>query len=281
VSDEWTDWAPGCERVYESILYDKRFRRRGGGVARIRFNRPERMNSYDIPMGNEVIHALLDANRDNSIGVIVLTHVGDHFGVGGNVQLLSDNADSTDMIMGGTTADTVIGRCHKPVIAAIRGYSIGMHNHLAYHCDLTIAGESAVFGQSGPRVGSPVSGSLVGVSVNVVGSKRARRMWMLTEQLTAQEALEWGLVNFVVQDRLIDEHVERICGTILDRVPSCIAAIKQTFEGVNAPLLATNAVMDLVDPRFAERAELAEAGTSFFEKRPPNFWTDEMMDSRF
>ncbi len=279
--EDWNEWSPGNDRTYESILYDKRYRQRGGGVARILFNRPERLNSYDIPMGNEVIHALLDASRDNTIGVIVLSHVGPHFGVGGNVSALSSDAGSTDMLIGNITADTIIGRALKPVIAVVRGYAIGMHNHLAYHCDLTIAGESAVFGQTGPKVGSPVSGSVVAVSATVIGMKRARELWMLNDQLTAQQALQWGLVNIVVQDRLLERRTEEVCSTILDRVPTTIAGIKQTFEGVVAPYAATNSVLSQIDPDFAGRPEVIEAGKAFYERRPPNFWTEEMVRDRF
>lgn len=277
----WTEWSPGLDRELELIRYEKRYRERGGGVARIVFNVPERMNSYDVPMGREITAAILDANADNTIGVIVLTHEGPHFGVGGNVAGLTDDANAEQMLIGQVTPDVLIQRCLKPVIAVVRGYCIGMHNHLAYHCDFTLAGESAVLGQSGPRVGSPISGSLVAISATVLGMKRAREMWMTTRHMSAQEALEWGLVNVVVQDRLLDEEAERWCDTLLDRVPTCIAAIKQTFEAMNAPLTATNNVLTLIERDFSGRPEPAEAGQAFFEKRPPNFWTDEMTRDRF
>lgn len=278
---DWKNWEPETQRTYEHIIFQKRYRERGGGVARIQFNHPERMNSYDIPMGNEVIDALVNANRDNTIGVILLTHVGDHFGVGGNVQALSSDANSTDMMIGGISADTVIGRSLKPVVAVVRGYCIGMHNHLAYHCDLTIAGESAVFGQTGPKVGSPISGSLVAVSAQVLGMKRAKQLWMENPQLTAQEALSWGLVNAVVQDPLLDEKVEELCDELLDRVPTTIAGVKQSLEGVLTPLAATNSILTMIDPDFANRPEIVEASQAFYEKRKPNFWTDEMTTDRF
>ncbi|MGM7668064.1 enoyl-CoA hydratase-related protein [Microbacterium sp. A93] len=144
-------------------------------------------------MGAEMIAALNDANRDPSIGVVVLTHDGPNFGVGGNVAGLHSSTDGGDVVIGEPTPDMIIGRMLKPVIAVVRGYVIGLHNHLAYHCDFTIAGESAVFGQAGPRVGRPISGSLVAVAGTIIGDERARQMWMVAEQLTAQEALEWGV----------------------------------------------------------------------------------------
>lgn len=277
----WSEWTSAFDRELTSIRYEKRYRERGGGVARIVLACPERLNTYDVAMGREIIAAFQDANKDNTIGVVLFTHEGPHWGVGGNVQGLTDDANSEQMIIGQITPDVLIQRCFKPVIAVVRGYSVGMHNHMAYHCDFTLAGESAVFGQSGPKVGSPISGSLVAISATVLGMKRARQMWMLTQQFTAQEALDWGLVNAVVQDRLLDEEAELWCDQLLDRVPTSIAAIKQTFEAMNAPLAGTNNVLTLIEPDFGGRPEPAEAGTAFFEKRPPNFWTDEMTKDRF
>ena len=239
------------------------------------------MNAFTPRMGEEMTSALLDANKDNSIGVIVLSHTGPNFGVGGDVSELAANVSAGNAPIGGITPDTVIGRCLKPVIAAVRGYSIGMHNHMAYHCDYTIAAENAVFGQNGPRVGSPASGALVAASAQVLGMKRAKELWMRCRQLTAQEALQQGLINTVVQDRLLEAEVERWCDELLDRVPTCIAAIKQTFLGVGAPLMFTDHLLGMIEPDFSSRPEIAEAGASFFEKRPPNFWQDDMTTDRF
>src|SRR5262249_9575929 len=178
---EWTAWESVNGYAFEALLYDKRYRVRNGercgGVARIRFNRPERMNAFTPEPSAHLIQALNEANRDTSIGVIVLSHTGMHFGVGGDVAGLSQSVRGSAGI-GGLTPDTIIKRCLKPVIAVVRGYVIGMHHHMAYHCDFTIAGESAVFGQNGPRVGSPASGFLVASSAHVVGMTRARELWL-------------------------------------------------------------------------------------------------------
>ena len=277
----WGEWIPVEGRSFETILYSKRHRTRGGGVARILLNRPANMNAFSPKMADELTSALLEANRDRSIGVIVLSHTGPHFGVGGDVTALQDAVSSGEVLIGGITPDTVFGRCLKPVIAAVRGYVIGMHHHMAYHCDYTIAGESAVFGQNGPRVGSPASGAIVAASVNVIGMKRAKELWMRCRQLSPQEALDAGLINSVVQDRLIEAEVERWCDDLLDRVPVCIAAIKQTFTAANASIMFTDNFLTMIEPDFAGQLELAEAGASFFEKRPPNFWTEEMTAARF
>lgn len=283
----WSGWRAVEGQSFSSLIYEKQYRLRNdqecGGVARILFNRPEAMNALGPSTIDELMNALLHANADRSVGVIVLSHVGDHFGVGGDVGSLVASADRGLVAnqRGGLIPDTIIKRCIKPVVAAVRGYVIGMHHHMAYHCDFTIAGESAVFGQNGPRVGSPASGFIVANSAHLVGMKRARELWMRLRQLTAQEALEQGICNVVVQDRLLEEEVLKWCDDLLDRVPSSIAAIKQTFEMIGSELQYTDNMLQLVDPHFGEREERAEAGLSFRERRPPNFWTKDMIARRF
>lgn len=284
---DWAGWEAVPGHDYSTILYEQRSRLRDGAtcgrVARIRFNRPDRMNSFGLETSQELMNALLDANKNREVGVIVLSHTGKHFGVGGDVGELSKSASrgGASMQLGGITPDTIIKRCIKPVIAAVRGYVIGMHHHMAYHCDFTIAGESAVFGQNGPRVGSPASGYLVASSAHVIGMKRAKELWMRLHLLTAQEALEQGICNVVVQDRFIDEEVDRWCDELMDRVPQCIAAVKQSFEMLDAPLHYSDNFLQMIDPHFVGREERREAAQSFYEKRPPNFWTEEMTPSRF
>lgn len=284
---EWTDWEPVPGFSFETILYDQHTRMRNGQpcgkVARIRFNRPDRMNSFGLETSDELMRALLDANKNREVGVIVLTHSGKHFGVGGDVEALTQLGDRGGAAgqMGGVTPDTIFKRCVKPIIAAVHGYVIGMHHHMAYHCDFTIAGESAVFGQNGPRVGSPASGYIVASSAHVIGMKRAKELWMRLRHLTAQEALEQGICNVVVQDRLVDVEVDRWCDELMDRVPICIAAVKQSFEAVDAGLHYSDNFLQMIDPHFVGRTERVEAAQSFYEKRPPNFWTEEMTSSRF
>ena len=274
---EWGDWQPVEGFDLEHVLYEKRYRERGGGVARIRFNRPERMNALNGAMFQGIVDALRDANRDSSVGVIVISHTGSHFGVGGDLRGGLGDGD-----LGGamTQVDPSIKQCLKPVIAAVRGYVIGAHNHMAYTCDFTIAGESAIFGQNGPRVGSPASGYMVASSAHVVGMKRARELWLRLRQLTAQEALEAGLCNVVVQDRLVDAEVEQWCGEILDLVPPCLAAVKQSFEAVDAPLQYSGNFLNMIEPGFFGTPELREAIQAFLERRKPNFWSEEMVARR-
>ena len=120
-STEWRDWEPAGGRTFDTIVYQQKYRARGGGVARILLNRPEKVNAFTPQMGDEMTTALLDANKDNSVGVIVLSHTGPHFGIGGDVSELNENVAAGNALIGGITPDTVFGRCMKPVLAAVRG----------------------------------------------------------------------------------------------------------------------------------------------------------------
>jgi 2-ketocyclohexanecarboxyl-CoA hydrolase len=113
-----------------------------------------------------------------------------------------------------------------------------------------------------------------------MGMKRAREMWLRCRLLTAQEALEAGLCNVVVQDRLVDAEVERWCDDLLDLVPTCIAAGKQSFEAVDMPLQYSGNFLHIMEPNFWGNPETWEALNAFYERRQPNFWTEEMIAQR-
>jgi 1,4-dihydroxy-2-naphthoyl-CoA synthase len=179
-----------------------------------------------------------------------------------------------------TQLDPTIKSCRKPVIAAVRGYCIGASNHMAYSCDFTIAGESTVFGQNGPRIGSPASGYLVASSAHVIGMKRGRELWMRCRQLSAQEGLAAGLCNTVVQDRLVDAEVDRWCDELLDLVPTCLGNVKQSFEAVDMPLHYSDRFIGMMNRNHFTSPDVQEGMRAFFEKRKPNHWSDELVAKR-
>lgn len=275
---KWSAWEKVTGFDFEDVVYEKKYRDRGGGVARLSFNRPQRMNAMTALSTGETVMAVQDASQDKDIGVIVISAIGDHFGVGGDVGRLAGRPPPTGeqrtvRVSGGPGLDTSVRNCLKPVIAAVRGYCIGAHNHLAYFCDFTIAADSAIFGQNGPRVGSPAHGHIVASLALVVGQKRAKEIWMLCRRYTAQEALAMGLVNAVVPLAKLDEEVDRWCDELLDISPTCLAIVKQSFEAVDSYLMAESGrVLSLIAPDFRERPDVREAPRAFFEKRAPNFW---------
>jgi len=274
----WTPWqrVPGYENL-EEVIYEKKWREKGGGVARISWNRPHRMNAFTNKGMDEFALCVIEANSDDTIGVIVVTGVGDHFGTGGDVEWESSGGLEalTRALSGLITppSNMAVKQSRKPVIAAVKGYCIGGHNHLAYWCDFTIAADNAIFGQNGPRVASPAHGHIVGLSAYVVGLKRAKEMWMLCRRYTAQEAYQWGLVNAVVPLEKLEEEVDRWCDELLDISPTCLALVKQTFELVGSELMGESGrILSMLAPDFFSRPEVQEAYSAFFEKRTPNFW---------
>ncbi|RLA48104.1 MAG: 1,4-dihydroxy-6-naphthoate synthase, partial [Gammaproteobacteria bacterium] len=155
---------------YQDILYGVK-----DHVATITINRPNSLNAFTGDTIDEMIDAIQTATDDRDVGILVLTGTGERaFCVGGDVKWEADGGlEGLDFPING-----MIMKCPKPVIARVNGYSIGGGNHIAYYCDLTIAADHAIFGQNGPRVGSPACGFIVGYLANVVGHKRAREMWM-------------------------------------------------------------------------------------------------------
>ncbi|HWO93820.1 MAG TPA: enoyl-CoA hydratase-related protein [Dehalococcoidia bacterium] len=265
----WSAWQPVDGFTDEEMLYDKKYRDRGGGIARLRFNRPHRMNAFHADNLATFVRGIEDANRDPDIGVIVVTSMGDHFGTGGDVQWEAEGGLQRPM----PNFDGALKNSRKPTIAAVKGYCIGGHNHLAYHCDFTIAADTAIFGQNGPRVASPAHGMIVGASAYIMGVKRAKEMWMLCRQITAQRAYEMGLANEVVPLERLDETVDQWADELLDLVPDCLSVVKQTFEWVEQALAPTSGtLLAMIQPNFFQQPYVREAQQAFFEKRKPNFW---------
>ena len=159
----------------------------------------------------------------------------------------------------------------KPVIAKVRGYAIGGGNVICTLCDMTIAGESAIFGQVGPKMGSVDPGFGTAYLARVVGEKKAREMWYLCRRYTAQQALAMGLVNAVVPDAELDAEVERWCAEILERSPTAIAIAKRTFNADSENIRGISALGFQAVQLYYNTDEAKEAGAAFREKRKPVF----------
>jgi 2-ketocyclohexanecarboxyl-CoA hydrolase len=159
----------------------------------------------------------------------------------------------------------------QPVIAKVRGYAIGGGNVIATLCDLTIASETAVFGQVGPRMGSVDPGYGTAYLARIVGEKKAREMWYLCRHYSAQEALHMGLVNVVVPDHDLDAEVDRWCAEILSRSPTALAIAKCSFNA------DTDHIAGIADMGFRalrlyyDTDESKEGGNALREKRLPDF----------
>jgi 2-ketocyclohexanecarboxyl-CoA hydrolase len=249
------------------------------GVAWIEINRPEKLNAFRQLTLNELMDAVRRASGDRAVGVVVLSGVGERaFSAGGDVEV----EDTSAYTSGDESLDELNKRlyetfldCPKPVIAMVHGYAIGGGNHLAYFCDLTIASSTSIFGQNGPRVASPAEGWLVGQAVAVLGAKRAKEMWLLCRRYTAAQALDWGLVNAVVEPDELKAEVQRWADELLALSPTVLHLVKRSMdEAMSAmtrePFGARKLVQEL-HPDFFESGEQAEGAAAFMEKRRPDF----------
>ena len=250
---------------YKDIIYEA-----GDSIARVTINRPKVLNAFTPVTLNELKDALIKAASDEAVGVIVLTGIGDRaFSAGGDIHWeASDDFQNHEYEF---HHDLI--NCPKPVIARVNGYAIGGGNHMAYFCDLTIAADHAIFGQNGPRVGSPAAGAVVAHSANILGHKRAKEMWMTCRRYTAKQMLDWGLVNAVVPKDELDDEITKWADDLLNASPTCLKILKATFKKHMEPILkyTQTGVVKEIAPNYFETGEQQEGTTAFLEKRTPDF----------
>lgn len=221
-------------KLYEDILYEKT-----DGIAKITINRPHKRNAFRPKTIAELIDAFADVREDPRIGVVLLTGAGPHtdgkyaFCAGGD-QSVRGEAGYLDEAgiprLNVLDLQRIIRSLPKVVIALVAGYAIGGGHVLHLICDLTIAADNAIFGQTGPRVGSFDGGFGAAYLARVVGQKKAREIWFLCRQYTAAQALEMGLVNAVVPVEELEAEGIRWAQEILQHSPLAIRCLKAAFN---------------------------------------------------
>lgn len=253
---------------FEDILYEVR-----GRAAWVIINRPNLYNAFRAQTIEELIAAFKLAADDKGVSSVVLTGAGDKaFCTGGDQSAHEGQYDGRGIV--GLPIDefqSVIRDIPKPVIARVNGFAIGGGNVFATLCDLTIAADNAKFGQVGPKVGSVDPGWGTALLARHVGDKRAREIWYLNDQYTAQEAYEMGLVNKVVPAAELDAAVDVWTKTLGERSPTALALAKRSFNADSdnirgISLLSLNAVK-----LFYDTEESKEGVRAFTEKRKPDF----------
>ncbi|MDP6814406.1 MAG: enoyl-CoA hydratase-related protein [Alphaproteobacteria bacterium] len=258
------------EEKFEDLLYETK-----DGVATITINRPDRLNALRGITMAELAAAIELAGHDKTVGVIVLTGAGERaFSAGGDVKWEKEGGlAERHMTVNPRGVHEAVRHSGKPVICVVKGYAIGMGNHLAYCCDMTIAADNAIFGQNGPRVGSPAEGWIISYATRVVGAKKAREMWMLCRRYSAQEALEMGICNMVVPLDELDEEVAKVCQEVLSLSPTCLRIVKASFDSdidyLRDP--APNHFQMMIAPDYFSTEESKEGANAFLEKRKPDF----------
>jgi len=262
---EWKDTGS-----YDDIKYHK-----AEGIAKITINRPGRRNAFRPQTVFEMGRAFEDARQDPQIGVIIITGEGDKAFCSGGDQNVRGDAGYVDdegvARLNVLDFQRQIRTCPKPVIAMVAGYAIGGGHVLHMMCDLTIAADNAVFGQTGPKVGSFDGGYGASYMARIVGQKKAREIWFLCRQYDAREALQMGLVNCVVPLERLEEETIQWCREILANSPMAIRCLKAALNAdcdgqAGLQELAGNATM-----LFYMTAEGQEGRDAYVQKRKPDF----------
>lgn len=245
------------------------------GIAKITINRPEVRNAFRPQTVNEMADALNDARNDQSVGVIILTGEGKEAFCSGGDQKIRGDAGYKDELgvnrLNVLDFQRQIRTCPKPVIAMIAGYAVGGGHILHLMCDISIAADNAIFGQTGPRVGSFDGGYGASYMARIVGQKKAREIWFLCRFYNAAEALDMGLVNKVVPYEQLEGETVQWCREILANSPIAIRCLKAALNAdcdgqAGLQELAGNATM-----LFYMSEEGQEGRNAFVEKRKPDF----------
>lgn len=245
------------------------------GIAKITINRPRYRNAFTPKTNMEMLEAMDIARERQDIGVVVFTGEGDKaFCSGGdqNVKGLGGYVDESGVPrLNVLDLHKRIRELPKPVVAMVNGYAIGGGHVLHVVCDISIASDNAIFGQTGPKVGSFDAGFGSSYLARIVGQKKAREIWFLCRQYSAKEALDMGLVNTVVPfDKLEDTTVEW-CRRMMELSPMALRMIKR---GLNAELDGQRGLMEMAGDAtlmFYLMEEAQEGRQAFLEKRKPNF----------
>ena len=255
---------------YEDILYHT-----GEGIAKITINRPHVRNAFRPHTVCEMSEALHIARNDAEIGVIILTGQGEKAFCSGGDQKIRGDAGYNDA--GGVERLNVldfqreIRTCPKPIVAMVAGFAVGGGHVLHMMCDLTIAADNAIFGQTGPKVGSFDGGYGASYMARIVGQKKAREIWFLCRQYDALQALDMGLVNIVVPYEDLEVETVQWCREMLQHSPIALRCLKSALNAdcdgqAGLQELAGNATM-----LFYMTEEGQEGRNSFVEKRKPDF----------
>lgn len=250
------------------------------GIAKITIARPEVRNAFRPRTIIEISRALENAREDTEVGVIVLTGEGPlAFCSGGDQRVRGDSGYMDDDQAGRagvgrfhvTDLHVQMRRLPKPVVAMVAGYAVGGGHVLHLVCDLTIAADNARFGQTGPKVGSFDGGFGAGLLANVVGPKKAKEIWFLCRQYSAEEALQMGLVNTVVPLERLEEETVAWCKEMLALSPFSLRLLKASFNAAEDGLSGIQQLAHDANLLFYGSPEAQEGREAYKQKRKPDF----------
>ena len=267
----WEPWGD-----YQDILLD----RCPGGIARVAINRPRRRNAFRPRTVVELCDAFTRIRDASDIGVVLFTGVGPAedggyaFCAGGDQSVRGDGGylDEEGLPrLNVLDLQRIIRSLPKVVIALVAGYAIGGGQVLHLLCDLSLAADNAVFGQTGPRVGSFDGGFGAGFLARVVGQRKAREIWFLCRQYGAEQALAMGLVNAVVPPEQLEAEGLRWAQEVMQHSPTAIRCLKAAFNAETDGMAGIQELAGQATHLFYRTAEGQEGRNAFLDKRSPDF----------
>ncbi|KAK4488825.1 hypothetical protein RD792_004615 [Penstemon davidsonii] len=269
---EWKSAVDDSGKPFADIIYEKAV---GEGIAKITINRPERRNAFRPQTVKKLMRAFNDARDDNSIGVIIFTGQGTKAFCSGGDQSLRGKEGYVDYDNFGRLnvldLQVQIRRLPKPVIAMVAGYAVGGGHVLHMVCDLTIAAENAIFGQTGPKVGSFDAGYGASVMARLIGPKRAREMWFMVRFYNAAEAEKMGLVNTVVPLEKLEEETVKWCREIMRNSPMAIRLCKSALNAIDDGHAGLQQMAGDATLLFYGTEEGTEGKNAYLQRRKPDF----------
>jgi naphthoate synthase len=264
-----------AEGDYEDIIYE-----RGDAIAKITINRPEVRNAFRPPTLAELRDAFTRARDDIEVAAIIFTGAGtEAFCSGGDQRIRGDDGYiGEDQVAQQGVGRLDVGDLHiqirrlpKPVVAMVAGYAVGGGHILHLVCDLTIAGENAVFGQTGPRVGSFDGGFGASLLARNVGVKKAKEIWFLSRLYDAQEALAMGLVNTVVPLPELERETVAWCREMAALSPLSLRLLKASFNATEDGLAGIQQLSHDATLLFYMTEEGQEGRNAYQQGRSPDF----------
>jgi naphthoate synthase len=263
-------WESPPDIDYRDIRYQQ-----AEGIAKITINRPEVRNAFRPETVSELGDAFRRAHLDPDIGAIIFTGAGNQAFCSGGDQKVRGEQGYRDargeQHLNVLELQRQIRTLPKPVVAMVAGYAIGGGHVLHLICDLTIAADNAVFGQTGPRVGSFDAGLGAGIMARTVGLKKAKEIWFLCRQYDARQALEMGLVNAVVPLAQLERETVQWCREMLRLSPMALRVLKAGFNADTDGMAGIQELAGNATALFYMTEEAQEGRNAFLEKRPVDF----------
>lgn len=268
-------WKPGSDEEFSDITYELSNSDEPVAAAKITICRPEVRNAFRPQTVKEMIRAFDIARDDPRVGCVILTGLGSKaFCSGGDQRVRHDDGYVGDDGIGRLNVldlQVQIRRIPKPVIAMVAGYAIGGGHVLHVVCDLTIAADNAIFGQTGPKVGSFDGGYGAGLLARSVGQKKAREIWFLCRQYDAQQALDMGLVNTVVPIEDLEKETMQWCSEMLELSPMSLRLLKAAHNAVDDGLAGIQQLAGDATLLYYMNEEAQEGRDSYVQKKKPDF----------